>query len=355
MSLLVLGINHETAPVEVRERLAVRPEHQGVKLAAVRSLPGVCEAVVLSTCNRVEYYAEVDDPGRAEWALLGHVVNGHGLDAGVGGQFYAHHGADAVRHLCRVVSGLDSMVLGETEIFGQVKAAYATAHAAGSTGRALNRVFQRSFAVGKRVRRHTAIQRGATSVGSVAVDLAARIFGELADCHVMVLGAGEMSRTTARSLLSRGARSIIVSNRSYDRACELAEEMEGEALHFHDWPRRVADVDIVVASTAAPHFVITAEHVAEARRRRRGRPLFLIDIAVPRNIDPEVNEMDDVYLYDIDALQALADEARRAREEQIEVCLSIVEEEVARITGYRTGRPDRSWSGLSASQPATDA
>jgi glutamyl-tRNA reductase len=237
---------------------------------------------------------------------------------------------EAARHLFAVASGLDSMVLGETEIFGQVKKAYAVAYEAGATGRVLNRLFQRSFAVGKRVRSNTMIQRGATSVGSVAVELAERIFGELEDCAVMLLGAGEMSRATAQSLLSRGARSIFVSNRSYERAVELAGEMRGEAIRFDDWPSKVAEVDIVIASTSAPHFVVTREQVVAARRMRRSRPLFLIDIAVPRDIEPAVNELDDIYLYDIDALQVLADEGRRQREEQTALCYGIIDEELAK-------------------------
>ncbi len=218
-----------------------------------------------------------------------------------------------------------------SECFGQVKKAYEAASVHGATGPMLNRLFQRSFAVGKRVRNSTGIQKGATSVGSVAVELAERIFGDLERCAVMLLGAGEMSRVTARSLLSRGARSIFVSNRSFERAVELAAEMDGVAMRFDDWPRKVAEVDIVIASTSAPHFVVTPDQVLAARKLRKGRPLFLIDIAVPRNIDPAVNAIDDIYLYDLDALQVLADEARRQREEQIQLCRVIIGEEVERL------------------------
>ena len=328
MNVLCVGLNHQTAPVELRERVAVAEPRLPDLLRGMASLPGISEAVVLSTCNRVEVYAaaeyDVDHAGR----MLLETITGGQLAAEALAHFYTRGGRDAAHHLFAVASGLDSMVLGETEIFGQVKKAYEAAHAVGATGRVLNKLFQRSFAVGKRVRSNTNIQRGATSVGSVAVELAERIFGELKNCRVMLLGAGEMSRVTAQSLLSRGARSIFVSNRSLDRAVELAQEMRGEAIRFDDWPQRVAEVDIVIASTSAPHFVVTRDQVLLARRQRRGRPLFLIDIAVPRDIEPSVSEIDDVYLYDIDALHVLADEARRLREEQISVCHAIISEEL---------------------------
>jgi len=328
MSLVCVGLNHQTAPVELREKVAY-PEHTlAESLTAVQSLEGVDQAVILSTCNRVEIYAEVA-PEHAEGRILvGKILSDHGLGMEYSGQFYSYQGNEAAAHLYAVAGGIDSMVLGETEIFGQVKKAYALAQQQGMTGRELNRLFQRSFAMGKKLRSRTSIQRGATSVGSVAVELAERIFGALNNCQVMLLGAGEMSRTTAQSLLSRGAHSIFVSNRSYDRAVELADEMAGSALRFDDWPSRVADMDIVISSTSAPHLLIHQEQIAAVRRLRRGRPLFMIDIAVPRDIDPLVNEIDDVYLYDIDALRALADEARQQREAQIALCIKMIKEEL---------------------------
>ncbi len=330
MQVLCLGLNHQTAPVDLRERVAVAPSRLQEALRGLLALPGVHEAVVLSTCNRVEVYAATDDAGAAAGPLLAAMLGGAHDPAEWAGHFYTHPGAGAARHLFAVAAGLDSMVVGETEVFGQVKDAYAAACRARATGRTLNKLFQHGFAVAKRIRTQTLIQRGATSIGSVAVELAGRIFGNLDSCSVMLLGAGEASRTTAQSLLSRGARSIIVSNRSFDRAVELAAAMGGEAVRFDDWPRKVREVDIVIASTSAPHLVVTRPQVVEARRHRRGRPLFMIDIAVPRDIDPEVNELDDVYLYDIDALRTLADEGRRQREEQIVLCQAIIDEELAR-------------------------
>jgi glutamyl-tRNA reductase len=331
MNFLCLGLNHQTAPLQLRERLVVSEQRTGELLAELLQVPGVSEAVVLSTCNRVEVYAAAENHPAAGKKLLATLGGDVAADADATSHFYFREGEDAVGHLFSVAAGLDSMVLGETEIFGQVKKAYETASGHGATGPLLNRLFQRSFAVGKRVRNSTGIQKGATSVGSVAVELAERIFGDLEHCSVMLLGAGEMSRVTARSLLSRGARSIFVSNRSFERAVELAAEMDGVAMRFDDWPRKVAEVDIVIASTAAPHFVVTPDQVLAARKLRKGRPLFLIDIAVPRNIDPAVNAIDDIYLYDLDALQVLADEARRQREEQIQLCRVIIGEEVERL------------------------
>ncbi len=343
MPLFCLGLNHQTAPVEIRERLAIRDSELDGVVQALRAHPGVEEAVVLSTCNRVEIYGSADTAERAFEFLNGKFA----LDAEVTRDFYRHQQLPAARHLFRVVSGLDSMVLGETEIFGQVKAAYARAKEAGTTSRTLNKLFQQAFRVGKLVRTHTRIQQGATSVGAAAVELAEKIFGDLRDSQVMILGAGEISRRTAQSLQSRGAKSLIVANRTFDRAAELAQEMGGRAVHFDQWPEEILGVDVVISSTAAPHYVITPDHVKPALRKRHGRPLFLIDIAVPRDIDPAVNEFDGVYLYDIDALEQLAAEARSRREQEILNCESIIEAELKSIEpllspGAEPGRPPAS-------------
>jgi glutamyl-tRNA reductase len=219
------------------------------------------------------------------------------------------------------------MVLGETEIFGQVKAAYQLALNTGTTGRTLNKLFQQAFSVGKKVRNETNIQRGSTSVGSVAVDLAEKVH-DLKQCRVMLVGAGEMSRTCAQSLLSRGAKSIIVSNRSHERAVELATEMGGKALKFDEWEGSMHEVDVIISSTSAPHFVIRPDQIQQVMKKRRWEPLLIIDIAVPRDVDPLVNGIEGVYLYDIDALQAIADEGRREREKQLFVCEQIIEEQL---------------------------
>lgn len=326
--MLCLGLNHETTPVDLRERVAFSPKDVPEAAGAIGSLAGLDGSVVLATCNRMEIYAGVaaDDCSVAEREIQEFLRGHFGLGDALGKiAFYNHRRHEAVRHLFRVASGLDSMVLGETEVFGQVKSAYATAQGAGATSKVLNQIFQQAFQVGKLIRSTTQIQKGATSVGSVAVELAEKMFGDLKRCHVMVLGAGETSRRTAMSLRSRGAESILVSNRSYDRAVELAEEMEGRAIRFDDWANEISGVDIVISSTSAPHPILLPEHVAPAIRKRRGRPLFVIDIAVPRDIDPRVGEIEGVYLYDIDVLEQIAGEAKLKRQEQIAHCDVIID------------------------------
>ncbi len=332
--LVCLGLNYRTTPVEVRERIAFPESHLPEALRQVRSLPGFEESVVLSTCNRVELYA-ASRPGEGSLAheqlreyLVRHFhLAEHEVEAL---SFYRLGAEETARHLFRVVSGLDSMVLGETEIFGQVKQAYQTALESRVTGRLLNKLFQQAFQVGKKVRNETSIQRGPTSVGSVAVDLSEKVF-DLKQCRVMLVGAGEMSRTCAQSLVSRGARSVIVSNRSYERAVELAAEMGGQALRFDEWESVLHETDVIISSTSAPHFVIKPELVAEVMRKRRWEPLLIIDIAVPRDVDPRVNEIDGVFLYDIDALQSIADEGRRERERQLAECERIIEEQLQKF------------------------
>jgi len=247
---------------------------------------------------------------------------------------YRRIGPAAIRHLFRVVSGLESMVLGETEILGQVKKAYSLAGGSGATARHLNRLFQRAFNVAKEVRTRTNITRGPVSVGSVAVDLAEKIFGRLSSCRVMILGAGETSELTARALMARGAHGIFVSNRSYDRALLLAEETRGEAIGFDQWHERFDDIDILIASTAAPHAVVTPEKLAHAMRSRGNRPAFIIDLAVPRDVDPAVNNLDGVYLYDIDALRDIAAQSMVIRRQELDECERLIERHVGEFSGW---------------------
>ena len=331
MKLLCLGLNHRTAPVEVRERFAVSTSKLGAVACELAAMPGVAEGLVISTCNRTEFYLAAPDAHHAVSQLEIRLTERENLDHSVTSHFYHKVKVDAAHHLCRVVSGLDSMLLGETEIFGQVKTAYQAALAAGATGSILNRLFQRAFGVGKKVRTETSIQEGATSVGNVAVDLAEKIFGHLKDSQVMILGAGEMCRITAQSLVSRGARSIFVTNRSFDRAEELAREMGGTAVRFDDWLHVLEQVDVVISSTGSPHALIHRVDVEKVRRARKFRPLFFIDIAVPRDIHPDVAEIEEVYLYDIDKLNHLANEGRARRQLQIEHCERIIVEELAKL------------------------
>jgi glutamyl-tRNA reductase len=323
VSIFCLGVNHKTAPIEIRERLAFPEKAVPDHLREICGINGIAEVVVLSTCNRVEIYGSAEDVSGAIDGLTDYLVDHFAVSPGEV-EFYRHEVEAAAHHLFEVASGLDSMVLGETEIFGQIKKAYATAQSTGTTSRRMNKLFQQSFTVGKLVRTSTRIQQGSTSVGAAAVDLAEKIFGNLDGCRVMIIGAGEMSRTTAQSLLSRGAKSIIVSNRSFDKAEELAAELKGRAVRFDDWENSLEEVDIIVSSTSAPHAVVTREKIERVMARRRGHSLFLIDIAVPRDIEDEVNQIDNVYLYNIDQLQQIAEEGKSRREKQIAICRDVI-------------------------------
>jgi glutamyl-tRNA reductase len=326
MELICIGLNHETAPVEVREHFAVPAERLGERACEITTLDSLGESVVLSTCNRMEIYVVAEDAENGAMILRQHLAQGR--DDSELQHLYEKTGDEARRHLFRLVCGLDSMVLGETEIFGQVKQAYKQALESGATKGFLNKLFQKSFAVGKKVRTHTQIQIGPTSVGSVAVDLAEKIFGELAGCHVMIIGAGETSRKVAMSMLSRGASDLTVTNRSEHRAQELAHELGGKSVPFTDWEKTLIKADVVVSSTGAPEPVLRAAQIEAVRKKRKFRPLFLIDIAVPRDIEHTAGEIEEVYLYDMDMLQKLAGDARTSRQQQVEICVQMIEEEI---------------------------
>jgi glutamyl-tRNA reductase len=326
--IVVVGLSHQSAPIELRERFAVSDAHQPGLLERVRASGAAEEAVILSTCNRVELYAVTTlEPRNAFEALK--MALAHGRDAGAPETaLYCFAEPNSLQHLFKVACGLDSMVLGETEILGQLKAAYHLALKSGHTGGRLNRAFQRAFNVAKEIRSTTHIQRGSTSVGSVAVDLAEKIFSSVSERQVMVLGAGDTGEKTARALLSRGAKSILVSNRSFDRAESLAAELGGRAVRFDDWSTQFEHIDIVISSTSAPHYILDRRKLEPLMKLRRNRPLLLIDIAVPRDIDPEVNLMENVYLYNIDDLQAIADESLARRRQEILRCETIILERV---------------------------
>lgn len=315
MNLVLVGLNHRTAPVEVRERLAFATG----KHAELLTHAPVHEAVVVATCNRVEVYALAADH-LATAAIRRYLQDCEHL--------YELHNHDCVRHLWEVVSGLDSMVLGETEILGQVKDAYQAAQTAGATGMALNRLFQKAFAGAKQIRTQTGITRGSTSVGNVAVELAEKIFRDLNPCTVMVLGTGEMSELTAKALHSRGAGTILICSRSPERAQSLAGQLNGQPISYDDWPARFAQVDIVVSATAAPHPILTRDKLVPLLKHRQ-RPLFLIDIAVPRDIERDCGELDGVYLYDIDDLQQIANQNRAAREREIATAQALITQHMA--------------------------
>jgi glutamyl-tRNA reductase len=326
MNILCFGISHQTANVEVRERFAIPDSALTESLTRLAQVPSVQESVLLSTCNRTEFYIVTQD---SQFAIEHLFQDFYGV---VGVSELQHlfrlPALSSIRHLFRVASGLESMVVGETEIFGQVKRAYEAAAKSGTTGRILNRLFQRAFHVGKHVRSSTAITRGSVSVGSVAVDLAQQIFGELDGRKIMILGAGETSERTAWSFQSRGARQIFVSNRAFERAAELAKAIGGRAVRFDQWEEEFRDLDILVSSTSAPHAIVTKAKLEPVVRLRRDRPLFIIDLAMPRDVDPAVHEMDGVYVYDLDSLQAIAGRTLEARKKEAEACDGLIEKHV---------------------------
>lgn len=337
MEIVCLGLSHHTAPVEVREKFAVPDSEVAPSAVELTRQSGLDEAVIVSTCNRVEFYAAGENAQEAFDALARFLVSRVG-EAGTEA-FFRHASQRSIEHLFRVVSGLDSMILGETEILGQVKKAYQTAQQAGATGRHLNKLFQRAFNVAKEVRTNTNITRGSISVGSVAVELAEKIFGRLSNCHVMILGAGETSELTAGALQARGVKAIFVANRSYDRAAALAQKMGGKALHFEEWAADFHDVDILIGSTAAPHPVVTVEKLAPLMRSRPDRPLFCIDLAVPRDFEPAVNNLEGVYLYDIDSLQQIADDSMAVRQQEVVVCERLIERHVSEFSAWLAAGP----------------
>jgi glutamyl-tRNA reductase len=336
MALVVIGLSHHTAPVTLRERFAFGEVRVPATLELLRNSGIADEAVILSTCNRVELYAATTvEPRKAFAALRDFLLHVHEYRDPLTDEIYTLSEPQSIEHLFKVACGLDSMVLGETEVLGQLKKAYEVALQHNHTGPVLNKAFQKAFNVAKQIRTETNIQRGSVSVGSVAVELAEKIFSSLDDRQVMVIGAGDTSEKTARALLSRGARSIIVSNRSHDRAEALAAELGGRAVHFDDWASEFEKIDIVISSTSAPHYVLDRARLEPLMRRRKNRALLLIDIAVPRDIEPEVNFLENVYLYNIDDLQAIADDYLKQRKEEIARCEMIITERARALIGTR--------------------
>lgn len=340
MALVVIGLSHHSSPVTLRERFAFAEARVPAALEVLRASRIAEEAVILSTCNRVEIYAVTSqEPSTAFASLQQFLITCHNYSDPLTDEVYSLSEPHSIHHLFKVASGLDSMVLGETEILGQLKKAYDLALQHGHTGARLNKAFQRAFNVAKQIRTETNIQRGSVSVGSVAVELAEKIFSRLGDRDVMVIGAGDTSEKTARALLSRGARSIIVTNRSYDKAVALAQELGGRAIQFDEWAREFQNIDIAISSTSAPHYILDRIKLEPVMKLRRNRPLLLIDIAVPRDIEPEVNFMENVFLYNIDDLHSIADDYLKQRQQEVARCEQIIREKAAALMGPPGPRP----------------
>jgi glutamyl-tRNA reductase len=330
MEILVVGLSHKTAPIELRERLNVPEQELPKPLEMMGEAADLVERMLVATCNRVEVYAVTEGavPEAVEaitdcLSTYRNVVKTEFLD-----KLYVHTAAEAVRHVFRVASSLDSMVVGEPQILGQVKAAYSVAQAREATGIILNNLLEQAFHVAKRVRSETAIASSAVSVSSAAVELARKIFGDLTGRSVLILGAGEMAELALRHLLDDGVRSVLVANRSYDRAVALARQFEGRAVTFESFRQEMVGADIVISATSAPHVILKKEDMQAVIHQRRHRPIFLIDIADPRDIDPTCNEVDNVYLYNIDHLQSVVEANLKERRREAERAEPIIEREV---------------------------
>lgn len=324
--LFVIGTTHHRAPLEVREKLSLSAEGAVALRAELATLPGLREFALLSTCNRIEFYGVAADPG-VVGRIEGAFCSRQSFDPEAFRRIRLDlNGPEAVRHLIEVAAGLDSQMLGETEIFGQVKEAYAEAQSRGSTGPVLNRVFQKAFQAAKHVRSHSAITEGQVSVANVAVELAQSIFGGLGDARILLLGAGEIGEKTAKAFQSRGATALTVASRRLERAMELATALGASALPFEQREQRLADFDIVVCATAAPELVVSLPAARAAMQRRPARPLLFVDQALPRDVDPEVAGLENVFLYNLDDLARIAEENRAAREAEVSRCRAMAGE-----------------------------
>ncbi len=335
MSIIVVGLNHRTAPLHIREKLAFEGTKQQDGLIALKQLSSVSEAALLSTCNRVEIFASVRDGENALDEIKSFIAGFQNVPVNeFADALYFHHGEDAVRHLLRVASSLDSMVLGEPQILGQLKDAFDLALSNRTTGFILNRLMKKAISTAKRVRTETRIAENAVSISYAAVELAKKIFSGLADKSVMLLGAGEMAELAARHLVSNGVKDVRVANRTYERGCEMAREFCGTAIRFEDLSRELVGTDILICSTNAPSYVITKGLMEQVMKGRKFRPVFLIDISVPRNIDPDANGVDNVYLYNIDDLQQVVGSNLLERQKEAEKAEDIVAEEVDKFSRW---------------------
>jgi len=329
MNFQLIGVNHRTAPVEVRERLAIPERGIPEALQELMQLPGVGEAMLLSTCNRVEVLAQTTNGSadlrqffRQHFSVETQLYEPH---------MYEYREHDAVRHVFRVAASLDSMIVGEPQILGQLKEAYATARAAGAVQSYLDLLLTRAFAVAKRVRTETEVGSSSVSVASAAVELAAKIFGSLERKQVCLVGAGKMSELAARHLIARGAGPIFVANRTYERACELASRFEGQAIRFDELYAHCEQADIVITSTGSPVAIFRREHGEKFLTKRKNRPMFFIDIAVPRDVDPGMNKLDGIFVYDIDDLQDVVATHVSSRKQEAQAAEKIIEAEVERF------------------------
>ncbi len=329
MKVFVVGLNHKTADVDVREKLAFNGSKLEDGLIRFKELPEVQEAIILSTCNRVELYANISDTIKASESIKTFLSEFHNINKGsLDNALYTYDNVNAVRHIFRVASSLDSMVIGEPQILGQLKDAFEFALEKKTTGILLNKLMKKAISVAKKVRTETRIAENAVSISFAAVELARKIFTDLSKRVCMLLGAGEMAELAARHLLNNGVKEVMVSNRTYERACELAKEFQGHPVKFDEFVDEMMRTDIVICSTGAPKYILTKSQMQKVMKERKQRQVFIIDISVPRNIDPEINDLDNVYLYNIDDLQSVVDANMFERQKEAEKAEKIIEEEI---------------------------
>jgi len=332
MNIVVVGLSHKTAAVEIREKVAFAPTHMEKPLHALVALDDITEGVIVSTCNRVEIYVTTRDIAGGIARVKRFLADHHKVSLEwLEPHLYSLHGEDAIRHVFRVASSLDSMVVGEPQILGQIKTSYGYAAEYKSSGIILNRFLHKAFSVAKRVRTETKIASSAVSVAFAAVELARKIFNDLSDKTVMLIGAGEMCELAAKHFLNNGVRGLMVTNRTFERAERLAEEFEGKAVRFDDLFDQLHKADIILSSTGAPHTIIGAKDLDEVMRRRKQKPMFFIDIAIPRDIDPGVNNVENVYLFTVDDLQEVVSANLQQRAEEARKAEDIVSQEIGQF------------------------
>jgi glutamyl-tRNA reductase len=329
MNILVVGLNHKTAPIEVREKIAFDGTKLEEAINALKKSNTVKENIILSTCNRVEIYAGVTDIDSGTESIKDFISGFHNVPRDLlDKSLYLHSGTDAIRHMYRVASSLDSMIVGEPQILGQLKDAYDEALKYKSTGVVLNKLMRKSVSVAKRIRTETKIAESAVSISFAAVELAKKIFDDLPTKSFMLLGAGEMAELAARNLINSGVRDVLITNRTIARAEELALEFHGKVVPFENFINELAHTDIVICSTGAPHYILLKDQVHRTMKERKQKPMFIIDISVPRNIDPQINDLDNVYLYDVDSLQGIVETNIQERAKEAEKAEQIVDEEI---------------------------
>jgi glutamyl-tRNA reductase len=330
MDILILGLNHKSAPLHIREKVAFPEQEIGGPLRAVNDLEGIRENLIVSTCNRVEILLVAEKRDEAVESVRDFIARYHTVDRQeLDPHLYLHEGGDAIRHIYRVASSLDSLVVGEPQILGQVKDAYDYAREAGTVGLVLDRLLNKTLTVAKKIRTETGISRSAVSISFAAVELAKKIFGETEGKTAMIIGAGEMGELALRHLVNSGIKEILVANRTFEKAVDLAKEFGGTAVKFEDLHDYLVISDIVISSTGAPHVIIHADDVKKLMGRRKYQPMFFIDIAVPRDIDGAVNDIDNAYLYNVDDLQAVVESNIKERSKEAEKAEAMVQKEVA--------------------------